>query len=164
MDKIEKITEIILDYMDEYNSNEPNRPMIPRLCAEKVLKTINSLPEEPVSEDLNEAAKDYADLQTEGPYEDIDIEIAFRDGARWQAKQDTIKAIDTINVGKHIRESAGHQVVYLDEVWHDASDVRPERLEPLLIDDGIQFVIGDKTCVEETDKWCYITDILPNKQ
>ena len=92
------------------------------------------------------------------------MRVGFKIGYHQAEKDLALKDIDIINVGKHIRESAGHQVVYLDEVWHDASDVRPERLEPLLIDDGIQFVIGDKTCVEETDKWCYITDILPNKQ
>lgn len=47
-EKKNKIADILLDFYDEYHSNEINRPMIPSIYADKIL---NSLQEEPVRED-----------------------------------------------------------------------------------------------------------------
>ena len=44
----EKIIDILLEFYEEYQDNIPNRPMIPNIYASKI---INSMQEEPVSED-----------------------------------------------------------------------------------------------------------------
>lgn len=52
----EKIMDILLEFYEEYQGNIPNRPMIPSIYANKI---IDSLQEEPVSEELGEAIDTY---------------------------------------------------------------------------------------------------------
>ena len=49
-----------------------------------LLVFINSLPEEPVSEDLEEAANNYAELLPQGRIAKKYCKIDFKAGARWQ--------------------------------------------------------------------------------
>lgn len=58
-----KIADIIMEAIEEYNSNELNRPMIASVYAGEIISFINSLPEEPVSEDLEKAAINYMKSQ-----------------------------------------------------------------------------------------------------
>lgn len=54
-----KIADIIMEAIEEYNSNEINRPMIASVYAGEIISIINSPPEEPIREELDEAGKDY---------------------------------------------------------------------------------------------------------
>ena len=90
-EKKNKIADILLDFYDEYDSNVINRPMIPSIYAGKI---IDSLQEESVSEELEEAAIVYN--------KKINFVVAgkipnehFIAGAKWQKDkmiQNTIEA------------------------------------------------------------------------
>lgn len=74
--------------------------------------------------------------------------------------------VDKVLVGEHRQPTFSDAIEYgikwqKNHVWHDAKKEKPGRMEQLLIDDGVQILLGDATCLEETDKWCYITDVLP---
>ena len=62
-EKKNKIANILLDFYDEYHSNEINRPMIPSIYAGKIL---DSMPEDPVSADLEEEAEKYLEEHIDG--------------------------------------------------------------------------------------------------
>ena len=57
-EKKNKIVDILLDFYEEYHSNEINRPMIPSIYAGKI---INSLQEEPVNKDFEMALAEMID-------------------------------------------------------------------------------------------------------
>lgn len=109
-DKVQKnqIADILLDFYDEYDSNVINRPMIPNIYAGKIL---DSMQEEPVSEDLEEEASRYAkeEYSHKSPATLPDrcigcyapLMYAFKAGAKWQEGKD--KSI-TEDLGKYINE------------------------------------------------------------
>ena len=59
-----------------------------------LLVFINSLPEEPVSEDLEEAANNYAELLPQGRIAKKYCKIDFKAGARWQKDKTISKACE----------------------------------------------------------------------
>lgn len=182
MDKIAKIkAELERLYRESYD----NAPTV----LHQLMDFINSLPEEPVSESIDFERELYKWF---GQVKDftLGMRIAkhfYKAGAQWQkevfeknrlaacdrATKEEIEReqdfVDKVLIGEQRQPTFSDAIEYgikwqKNYVWHDAKKEKPERMEPLLIDDGVQFVIGDKTCIEETDKWCYITDILPNKE
>lgn len=86
-EKKSQIVDILLDFYDEYDSNVINRPMIPNIYAGKIL---GSLQEEPVSEELEDFALQYAGHHA--PYDDCMQEVvdAVKAGAQWKEKKDKI--------------------------------------------------------------------------
>ena len=99
-DKVQKdkIADILLEFYEEYQGNIPNRPMIPSIYASKI---IDSLQEEPVSDELEKAANEWEDKATFNPFymvmdghHPIDVKQditthadSFKAGANWQKKQ-----------------------------------------------------------------------------
>ena len=88
----DKIADIIMDAIEEYNNNEINRPMIAGIYAGDILSVVDNQ-KEPVSEDLEEVSKEYADKNyaewldfCSGDERDdhYPISEAFRAGAQWQ--------------------------------------------------------------------------------
>ena len=82
----EKVADIIMEAIEEYNNNDINRPMIASLYSNKIISFFNSLPEEPVSEELEEAVNSYIGYPPE-----VDEcssvygkRLAFKAGAKWQ--------------------------------------------------------------------------------
>ena len=53
-----------------------------------ILNFIDTLPEEPVSEDLEEAGRNYADNEEYGDDVYLAIKAAFKAGAKWQSKKE----------------------------------------------------------------------------
>lgn len=59
-----------------------------REMLDDISEFIDSLPEEPVSEDLEEASKNYADNEEYGDDVYLAIKAAFKAGAKWQSKKE----------------------------------------------------------------------------
>ena len=135
-EKKSKIADILLEFYDEYQSNEINRPMIPNIYAGKILDSLQEEPtipdivdehwwemlgEDPANEDLKKEIEIYMGTNLEwdsdalrDPIESWGIKIA-RHFAAWQKEQDKQWLAEN---HKHIfakgRESA--------EVWISADD------------------------------------------
>lgn len=92
MDKIQKIKEEIERRINEYKNWIGYQTDSNYLELKELLQFIDSIPEEPVNEDLNDAARDYSlvifrqngvDMECVGP----DSVSAFKAGAEWQKQQ-----------------------------------------------------------------------------
>ena len=89
--------EKIIEYIDKLLGKYPKNYYLLT-----VAEFIDSMPEEPVSEDLEEAATDFAEGEWEGihdndgnPLYDQDyVEYSFKAGAQWQKEQMMAKAVD----------------------------------------------------------------------
>ena len=116
-EKKNKIADIILDFYDEYHSNEINRPMIPSIYAGKIL---DSMQEEPVSEDLEKAAWLYYDKNRLPIPPDWDLHKEFIDffkaGVRWKEQNDSnlSKVLERDNLDEMAEEYSS--CTYLEEV------------------------------------------------
>lgn len=82
-EKKSKIADILLEFYDEYQCNMPNRPMIPSLYASKI---IDSLQEEPVSEELGDYINKLSKQFPEVSFAKLS-RIAVR-VAKWQKQKD----------------------------------------------------------------------------
>ena len=105
-EKKSKIADILLEFYEEYQYNMPNRPMIPSLYASKI---IDSMQEEPVSEELEEAA-DNALSNVLNTHEIVNVKSClemFRLGAKWQKEQMMAKAIDAKLLESHLIRQKG---------------------------------------------------------
>lgn len=103
-EKKSKIADILMDFQEEYSNEVINRPMLASLYAGNILSFIDSLQEEPVSEDLEMAALLYypkmsriseshgiIPADNESHYlgdANEDKRKAFIVGAQWQKEQD----------------------------------------------------------------------------
>lgn len=98
-EKKNQIVDILLDFYEEYDAND--RPMIPNIYAGKIL---DSLQEEPVSEDWYEAAVEHAATGEILPnckeMINFDKVKAFKAGAQWQKQKDAKILESVITNGK----------------------------------------------------------------
>ena len=97
-EKKSKIADILMDFQEEYSNEVINRPMLASLYAGNILSFIDSLQEEPVSEDLEEAANNALNnvLNT---HEIVNVRSClemFRLGAKWQKEQMMAKGVDGV--------------------------------------------------------------------
>ena len=90
------LEDILLEFYDEYETNPANRPIIPRIYAEEFVKKVKELEKAqknkvnisafyiPLSEDLEEAAKQYRKYREDCGYKDSvgldEIEDAYYKG------------------------------------------------------------------------------------
>lgn len=100
-EKKNKIADILLDFYDEYHSNEINRPMIPSIYVGKIL---NSLQEESANGNFEAEVKNlWKEINTGHNYSIVDSYNQFyglcMEIADWQKGQLIAKAVDvTINI------------------------------------------------------------------
>ena len=94
-EKKSKIADILMDFQEEYSNEVINRPMLASLYAGNILSFIDSLQEEPISEELEEACEQLAEnarkhkAETSSPFfSQTDYKQGVIDGAKWQKKQD----------------------------------------------------------------------------
>ena len=86
MDKLAKVrAEVERRMLEDYNSINDEQDVIAQGVCAGILHFIDSLQEEPVSEELEEAAHEYADLR-QSNYETAFY--AFMSGANWQKAKD----------------------------------------------------------------------------
>ena len=113
MNKVEKIKAEIERLKNELSDNKERLSLGEIIavnnCYNSLIFFINSLEEEPVSNDLEEAATKYARKQLSNPdyptYNDeYEMECAFEAGAQWQKEQMVAKACDWLadNYSKYI--------------------------------------------------------------
>lgn len=102
-EKKSKIADILMDFQEEYSNEVINRPMLASLYAGNILSFIDSLQEEPASEDLEEASRNYADNEEYGDDVYFAIKVAFKAGAEWQ-KENIWKPADGNDLPEYDRE------------------------------------------------------------
>lgn len=85
MNNIEKIRQEIERLMKETEDSQFDKGE--RYGLKTVLEFIDSLPEEKPSEDLDEAAEEYARLDEEGKWKDGGKYKGFIAGAKWMSKR-----------------------------------------------------------------------------
>ena len=101
IEKENKIADILLDFYDEYHSNEINRPMIPSIYADKIL---DSLQEGPANDSFEDEVKRlWKEINTGHSYSVVDSYNLFyglcMDIAQWQKEQMMAKAVNvTISI------------------------------------------------------------------
>ena len=83
-----------------------------------ILKFINSISEEPVSKGLEEAANNYANEHKinykSWEVKSVDVEEAFKAGARWQKQQTIDKTISWLEYHVH-KDEIGEYKEYMKE-------------------------------------------------
>ena len=92
MDKIEKIKAEIERRIGILQYQPEKLPILKSF--KELLSFINSLPQEPVSEDLEEATEKYASRYANSKYGYDKIGDAFKAGANWQKEKIIEKAVE----------------------------------------------------------------------
>lgn len=129
-----KIADILLEFYEEYQCNISNRPMIPSLYASKIIDSMQEEPtipdivdehfdemlgEEPVSEDLEEAADNCYYRNHACARE------SFIEGAQWQKQQmmkdSVLCGVDGwfINNKRNCRKNGRFHKYYVSTITHD---------------------------------------------
>ena len=134
----EKVADIIMEAIEEYNNNDINRPMIASLYSNKIISFFNSLPEEPVSKVWHDASEtpigaadrellvqftdyhtsvvevddwEYLDHQTKWAY--LSDLLKFQEPVEW-SEEDKRCWINAISACEQAAEDYDHSQEYID--------------------------------------------------